>query len=212
MCVVCIVYYASNSIIWRRYSRGIKVSYVTRISPACRPSLVHVRSKPRRIIARSRFVRRQTISVLLHQSGQPTHPRFCLPLLPSPQDGILKRNKFAFQPTSLVLERAAASVYLRKIAPRKAVEIASESPPKILWSKRYGETFWSMIGTIAIVSILKVCTWSWDQRSKIGLLLCRKNFFNPRKFKYLYAIYIYASNGESSSCVVYDLQFAKLVS
>jgi len=170
--MVCITYYASNNIIWQRYSRGIKVSYVIRISPACQPSLVHVRSKPRRIIARSRFVHRQTISVLLHQSGQPTHPRFCLPLLPSLQDDILKRNKFAFQPTSLVLERTAASVYLRT---RKSCH---EKPERSLPSRRRkfcdrrdGETFWSITGTIAIVSILKVCTWPWDQRSKIVLLL-----------------------------------------
>lgn len=123
--------YTSNGIIWRRYSRGIKILYVTRISPWLRwPSLVHVRSKPRRIIARSRFVRRQTISVLLHQSGQPTHPRSCLPLLPLPQDGILKRNKFAFQPTSLVLGRAAASVHLRSRKSRR------EKPRRSLPSRR----------------------------------------------------------------------------
>lgn len=117
--------------IWRRYSNRIKVLYVTRISPTVRcPSLVHVRSKPRRIIARPRFVHRQTISVLLHQSGQPTHPRSCLPLLPSPQDGILKRNKFAFQPTSLVLGRTAASVHLR---PRKSCR---EKPRRSLPSRR----------------------------------------------------------------------------
>lgn len=89
--------------------------------------------EPRRIIARSRFVHRQTISVLLRQSGQPTHPRSCLPLLPSlgGRRTILRRNKFAFQPTSLVLGRAAASVHLRRKSPCEKPPLLAKPPSRI---------------------------------------------------------------------------------
>jgi hypothetical protein len=92
-----------------RYLREI-TSYIQEFR---RVSVIAGACPDRRIIVRSRFVHRQTISVLLHQSGQPTHPRLCLPLSPAQEYGSLRRNKFAFQPTSLVLGRTAAGVHVR---------------------------------------------------------------------------------------------------
>lgn len=101
---------------------------------------MHVRIEPRRIIARSRFVHRQTISVLLHQSGQPTHPRLAGRRTSASSSLlrrkaallVLARSKFAFRPTSFSPRGgAAASVHpLTKIASHERHPVARIRPPE----------------------------------------------------------------------------------
>lgn len=95
-----------------------------------------------------------------------------------PRDGILRRNKFAFQPTSLVLGRAAASVHLR---PRKSCR---EKPRRSLPSRRRksrgrrdtAKLFTRMIGGQSRLSrSLKSARDHVGSALKIGSS-CRENF------------------------------------
>lgn len=103
---------------------------------------------------------------------------------------ILRRNKFAFQPTSLVLERAAASVHLRRKSRRekrvekereretssRAVAIASlgavENPGEIsyIWGSRRLSSHHMIIFRIShCVVIIKNIFTSYDLNRAINL-------------------------------------------
>jgi len=81
-----------------------------RISPSvrhrwCMSGPTHYRSVPLRTPADN------FCSVTSEWSANPSS---CLPLPPAQEYGSLRRNKFAFQPTSLVLGRTAAGVHVRR--------------------------------------------------------------------------------------------------
>lgn len=152
---------------------------------------VHVRIEPWRIIARSRFVYicihwQATNSVLLRQSGQPNLARSCrLPLYSVSFLATSKRrypreeNKFAFRPTSLVLERAVASVHLYEPPPP---EIPREVRTKLV----------EPIIEATRSTSLKIRAWLWNRCESKRYHGCHKNLkvYVYCTFRWMY-VYIF---------------------